>query len=236
MGLRPLIATTAQALTEHCRPPPPVFTVVGERAGPPLRTDRLPHLLCRLAGEGFPSIDRHLRRTAVRSPSRSSGGRVARRRSASVPEPAERLVDVRHGVVLDRPPHALDRLLRPVPVSRIVPRGNRPQRGLRAVIRPMRGGAVAHRIQTGFVLPVVVAAREGQAILGPNDLRPRDRIPSSRARPERRRPSVRRARRTRRPRETAPRPPTNQRVSSFVTVPSFFVLRLTPASARQDGS
>src|SRR3954469_12043190 len=87
---------------------------------------------------------------------------------------AERLVDrvARAAVVLHRSAHALDWLLGAVSDAAIVAGRDGPEGGLRAVASPLAGGALADRIPRRLVLPVVVAAREGEAVLGPDDLRP----------------------------------------------------------------
>src|SRR3981081_1916636 len=86
--------------------------------------------------------------------------------------PAEWLI---HGlpwrrVVLDRPAHALDRLLGAVAMTIVIARVNRPECRLLAVPAPIRAGRPPHRVPAGFVLPMIVASAERETVLGPNDL------------------------------------------------------------------
>ena len=53
--------------------------------------------------------------------------------------------------------------------KRVVVR-NLPDRLLGAVALPVAGLAVAHRVPTGFMLPMVIAAAQGEVLLGPDDL------------------------------------------------------------------
>ena len=101
------------------------------------------------------------------------GGDQARARAE------KRVIDRLAGpaVVDDRAAHALDRLLRAVPpallalpVAERIVVGDLPDRGLRAVALPVAGLALAHRVPAGFVLPVVIAAAQGEVLLGPDDL------------------------------------------------------------------
>src|SRR5580704_4904466 len=46
-----------------------------------------------------------------------------------------------------------------------------PDRRLGAVALPVAGLALAHRVPTVFVLPVIVTAAQGEVLLGPDDLR-----------------------------------------------------------------
>jgi hypothetical protein len=54
----------------------------------------------------------------------------------------------------------------------LIPVGDLPQRRLLAITRPVTLALGADRIPAGFVLPVVIAAAQNQAVLGPDDLRP----------------------------------------------------------------
>src|SRR6202022_4467235 len=96
------------------------------------------------------------------------------------PRAEKRVVDrlARPAVVGDRTAHALHGFLWPVPpallalrVAKRVVVGDRPDRGLGAITLPMAGLARAHRVPAGFVLPVVVAATQGEVLLDPDDLR-----------------------------------------------------------------
>src|SRR5205823_5423618 len=89
-------------------------------------------------------------------------------------------------VVDDRAAHAFDRLLGAVPPARLpqpaaerVVVGDLPNRGLRAVALPMAGLALAHRVPAGLMLPMIIAAAQGEVLLGPDDLRPRLEAASS---------------------------------------------------------
>ncbi len=125
-----------------------------------------------LPGERLPAQHRHVdvgRREldGVAHPAGRLGGDQRGARAA------ERLVDRLAGaaVVLDRPAHALDRLLRAVHRLGVLrPAGDLPQGGLLAVAGPV--ALAAHGIPAGFVLPVVVTPPEHQPVLGPDDLRP----------------------------------------------------------------
>src|SRR5207302_4626306 len=80
-------------------------------------------------------------------------------------------------VVDDRAAHAFDRLLGAVPpallalwaAERVVV-GDLPDCRLRAVTRPAAGLALAHRVPAGFVLPVIIAAAQGEVLLAPDKL------------------------------------------------------------------
>src|ERR1700758_4348394 len=86
---------------------------------------------------------------------------------------AERLVDGLPGrrIVLDRPAHALDRVLRAVAVFRFQIFVDLPQRRLRMVADPRRGATLAHHAPARLVLAVVMAAADREVVFGPNDLR-----------------------------------------------------------------
>src|SRR5437868_8895915 len=80
-------------------------------------------------------------------------------------------------VVDDRAAHALDRLLGAVPpallallVAKRIVVGDLPERRLGSVALPVAGLALAHGVPAGFVLPVVIAAAQGEVLLGPDDL------------------------------------------------------------------
>src|SRR5438477_3327004 len=86
---------------------------------------------------------------------------------------AERLVDGLPGrrIILDRPAHALDRLLRAVAGFRFQILVDLPQRRLRMVADPRRGATLAHHVPARLVLAVVMAAADREVVFGPNDLR-----------------------------------------------------------------
>ena len=72
---------------------------------------------------------------------------------------------------------ALDRLLRAVPpallavsIAEWVIVGDLPDRRLRAVALPVAGLALAHGVPAGFVLPVKIAAAQGEVLLDPDNL------------------------------------------------------------------
>src|SRR5438874_12184894 len=80
-------------------------------------------------------------------------------------------------VVDDRAAHAFDRLLGAVPPARLalpaaerVVVGDLPDCRLRAVTRPVAGLSLAHRVPAGFVLPVIIAAAQGEVLLAPDKL------------------------------------------------------------------
>src|ERR1700730_10537956 len=80
-------------------------------------------------------------------------------------------------VVDDRAAHALDRLLGAVPpallallVAKRIVVGDFPDCRLRSVASPMAGFTLSHRVPAGFVLPVIIAAAEGEVLLCPDDL------------------------------------------------------------------
>jgi len=80
-------------------------------------------------------------------------------------------------VIGDRAAHALDRLLGAVSptvlalwVAKRVVVGDLPDRRLGAVTLPVADLALAHGVPAGFVLPVVIAAAQGEVLLGPDDL------------------------------------------------------------------
>src|SRR5262249_51055740 len=110
------------------------------------------------------------------------GGDQARARAE------KRVIDHLTGpaVVGDWATHAFDRFLRAVPpalltllVSKRVVVGDLPNRRLPAVALPMTGLTFAHRIPTGFVLPVVVTAAQREVLLDPDDLSARHQPASS---------------------------------------------------------
>src|SRR6266478_7297139 len=75
-------------------------------------------------------------------------------------------------VVDDRAAHALDWLLGAVPptllalwVAERIVVGDLPDRRLRAVARPVTGLALAHGVPACFVLPVIIAAAQGEVLL-----------------------------------------------------------------------
>src|SRR5438105_3132870 len=91
----------------------------------------------------------------------------------------KRVIDhlARPAIVGDRAAHAFDRLLGAVPpavlalpVAERVVVGDLPDRRLRAVALPVAGLARAHRIPAGLVLPMVIAAAQGEVMLRPDDL------------------------------------------------------------------
>src|SRR4051812_26719041 len=83
---------------------------------------------------------------------------------------AERLVDrlPGRGVVLDRALHAGDRLLRPVAEPLVLASVDVPDRRLLAAALPI--GGAPHRVPARLMLPMVMAAREREALLCPDDL------------------------------------------------------------------
>jgi hypothetical protein len=87
----------------------------------------------------------------------------------------ERVIDdvTRPRVVLDRPLHADDRLLRAVAGFRS-PMRDRPDRRLLAIAVPVRGLALAHAVPARLVAPVIVTARDDEARLVPDDRRALD--------------------------------------------------------------
>src|SRR6201981_3900837 len=56
-------------------------------------------------------------------------------------------------------------------VTKRVVVGDLPDRGLRAVAIPLAALALAHRVPAGFMLPVIIAAAQGEVLLDPDDLR-----------------------------------------------------------------
>src|SRR6266404_9437594 len=91
----------------------------------------------------------------------------------------KRVIDCLAGptVVGDRAAHAFNRLLGAVspallalPVAKRIVVGNFPDRRLGAVALPVAGLALAHRVPTGFVLPVIVAAAQREVLFSPDDL------------------------------------------------------------------
>src|ERR1700720_4352996 len=118
----------------------------------------------------------------LRSPSGGRWGRISSasrrcrsgtRRAANAARAAERLVDGLPGrrIILDRPAHALDRLLRAVAGFRFQIFVDLPQRRLRMVADPRRGATLAHHVPARLVLAVVMAAADREVVFGPNDLR-----------------------------------------------------------------
>src|SRR5712671_495143 len=112
----------------------------------------------------------------VTGPAGHLGGDQAR------PRAEKRVIDrlARSAVVGDRTTHALHGFLRAVPpallalrVAKRVVVGDLPHRRLGAVALPVAGLAVAHRVPTGFMLPMVIAAAQGEVLLDPDDLRTR---------------------------------------------------------------
>jgi hypothetical protein len=86
---------------------------------------------------------------------------------------AERLIDGLPGrrIILDRPAHALDRLLRAVAGFRFQIFVDLPQRRPRMVADPTGGATLAHHVPARLVLAVVMAAADREVVFGPNDLR-----------------------------------------------------------------
>src|SRR5205085_8829976 len=91
----------------------------------------------------------------------------------------KRVIDrlARPAVVDDRAAHAFDRLLGAVSGTRLalviaegVVVGDLPDRRLRAVALPVAGLAFAHCVPANLVLPMVIAAAQGEVLLGPHDL------------------------------------------------------------------
>src|SRR3954452_11520204 len=125
-----------------------------------------------LAGTVLPALQRNIdisRRDLNRAANAAGHlGRDYRRARA-----AERLVDGLPGrrIILDRPAHALDRLLRAVAGFRFQIFVDLPQRRLRMVTDPRRGATLAHHVPARLVLAVVMAAADREVVFGPNDLR-----------------------------------------------------------------
>src|SRR5947209_15719711 len=95
------------------------------------------------------------------------------------PRAEKRVIDrlARPAVVGDRTAHALHGFLCSVPpallalwVAKRVVVGDLPHRRLGAVALPVAGLAVARRVPTGFMLPMVIAAAQGEVLLGPDNL------------------------------------------------------------------
>src|SRR6516162_526567 len=91
----------------------------------------------------------------------------------------KRIIDRLAGpaVIGDRAAHAFDRLLGTVPpgllallVAERVVVGDFPDRRLGTVTLPVADLALAHRVPAGFVLPMIIAAAQGEVVLGPDDL------------------------------------------------------------------
>src|SRR5690606_30940331 len=74
------------------------------------------------------------------------------------------------GIVLDWALHALDRLLGAVTRLVLLGLGDVPDGRLLAVAGPVALGALLYGIPAGLMLPMVVAAREDQLALVPDDL------------------------------------------------------------------
>ncbi len=190
----------------------------------------------RLAREALPSDHRHV-----------DVGRVELERVDAAPRHLagddrragadEGVVDGLPGrrVVGDRPPHALHRLLGAVPEAAVFARRDRPQRRLRAIARPATAGVAAHRIPAGLVLPMIIAAAEREAVLGPDDLRADLEVAALQAGLDGRRelagvPDVGDVAGEQRP-GRAP-----VRLVVVVDLAELAGFRLTPARARQEGS
>src|SRR5580693_2302436 len=121
------------------------------------------------SGEGLPASQDHIDIGAA-----GQFGCDQRRARAE-----KRVIDqlARPAVVDDRTTHALDRLLRAVPPALLALRiakgiviGDLPDGGLRAATLPVAGPALAHGVPAGFVLPVIIAATQGEVLFGPDDL------------------------------------------------------------------
>jgi hypothetical protein len=85
----------------------------------------------------------------------------------------ERLVDRLAGarIVLDRPPHAFDRLLGRMLGRSVLPAGwDFPERGLLAVAGLV--ALLADGVPARFIAPVVIPLAHDQPLLGPDDLGP----------------------------------------------------------------
>src|SRR5438874_4982569 len=136
---------------------------------------------CGTAGEMLPSLRHDIdvmgtELDAEAHPAGHLGGDQAR------PRAEKRVIDrlARPAVVGDWTAHALHGFLGAVPpallalrvAKRIVVR-YLPDRGLPAAALPVAGLALTHRVATGFMLPMVVAAAQGEVLLAPDDLRAR---------------------------------------------------------------
>src|SRR5215469_18066013 len=132
------------------------------------------------AGEGLPALHDHIDIGGIELETTAHaaghlGGDQARARAK------KRVIDRLTGpsVVGDWAAHAFDRFLRPVPPTllalSVAPKrvvvGDLPDRRLRAVTIPMAALALAHRVPAGFMLPVIIAAAQGEVLLDPDDLR-----------------------------------------------------------------
>src|SRR5271155_2620500 len=133
---------------------------------------------CGTTGEELPApyYDIHVTRIKLEAQARTAvhfGGDHAR------PRAEKRVIDrlARPAVVDDRTAHALHRLLGTVPpallaltVAERIVAGDLPGCRLGTVALPVAGLALAHRVPTSFVLPVVIAAAQHKMLLDPDDL------------------------------------------------------------------
>ena len=123
-----------------------------------------------IAGKGLPAPYSHIDIARIKFQSATDTACALRgnqRRAAA----DERVIDEIAGraVVEHGPAHALDRLLRAVRCFAVLAAaGNRPQRRLFAVSRPI--ALAAHRVPARLVLPVIVAASDHQTFLRPDNL------------------------------------------------------------------
>ena len=130
------------------------------------------------SGEDLPPFHRHIDISGVElDPAADAAGHFGRDQAGARAE--KRIIDRLAGpaVVDDRAAHAFDRLLGAVPpallalwaAERVVV-GDLPDCRLRAVTRPVAGLSLAHRVPAGFVLPVIIAAAQGEVLLAPDKL------------------------------------------------------------------
>src|ERR1700734_1853165 len=92
----------------------------------------------------------------------------------------ERIVNdvTAYGVVENRTPHKLHRLLRAGPcgvflgTTERIQIGDLPKRGLRTIPAPVGGLTLAYGIPARFVFPVIVASAQRKVLLCPNNLGP----------------------------------------------------------------
>src|SRR6266446_8313635 len=133
---------------------------------------------CGTAGEELPSSHDDIdvmgtELDAEAHPAGHLGGDHAR------PRAEKRVIDrlAWSAVVGDRTAHALYGFLCPVPPALLVLRvakrvvvGDFPHRRLLAIALPVAGLALTHRVPADFVLPMVIAAAQGEVLLGPDDL------------------------------------------------------------------
>src|SRR5438270_417519 len=180
---RPSSRLAAAARQSGSRPVEPlekstiIIALCGKGLACPLRGDSVEastvavkHRL--LAGKVLPALHRNIdisRRDLNRAA--DAAGHLSRDYGCAAA--TERLIDrlPRRRIILDRPAHALDRLLRAVTGFRFQIFVDLPQRRLRMVTDPRRGATLAHHVPARLVLAVVMAAADREIVFRPNDLR-----------------------------------------------------------------